>query len=215
VQRAGLDAMQVYPPDLGMGHRPRENELRGYYDDVLSSIAVPAILSTHMSLGYLLPVAMVQELASRHPHVVGVNCTTPDLAYLADLLAAVGDRLEVHVGIATQALTALALGATGYLSSEGNVAPRLCQALVEACASGDLARADDAHRRIVRLGLASQRFGNVQAMKACLGLLGLAGGRPRRPRLPLDDPASLASLRALLEELEIPRIEGVHLSAAV
>jgi 4-hydroxy-tetrahydrodipicolinate synthase len=213
VAHAGLDAMQLYPPDLGMGHRPRELELEGYYDDVLPTIGVPVVLSTHMSLGYLLPVAMVKRLADRHAQIIGVNCTTPDLSYLAELLAAVGDGLEVHTGIATQALTAVALGASGYLSSEANIAPRLCQSIIDGCSTGDYVRANDALARLIRLGAASQRFGNVQAMKACLRLLGLPGGVPRRPRLPLDDPGSLAQLRTLLEELDIAAIEGVALPA--
>ncbi|HXA28719.1 MAG TPA: dihydrodipicolinate synthase family protein [Candidatus Angelobacter sp.] len=214
VAAAGLDGMQLYPPDLGMGHRPRDRELRAYYDDVLPAIRVPVILSTHMSLGYLLPVPLIADLAERYPHVAGVNVTTPDLAYLGDVVAAVGDRLEVHVGIASQALTAIALGASGFLSSEGNLAPRLCQGIIDGCVAGDYAGANDALGRVVRLGVASQRFGNVQAMKACLRLLELPGGVPRRPRLPLEDADSLAQLRALLDELDIARIEGLKVPAA-
>jgi 4-hydroxy-tetrahydrodipicolinate synthase len=210
VAAAGLEAMQLYPPDLGMGHRPRDGELRAYYDDVLPAIRVPVILSTHMSLGYLLPVPLITDLARRYPHIAGVNCTTPDLGYLVDVLAAVGDRLEVHVGIASQGLTAIALGASGFLSSEGNLAPRLCQSIVDRCAAGDYAGANDALGRVVRLGAASQRFGNVQAMKACMRLLGLPGGVPRRPRLALQDPDALAQLRSLLDELDIAGIEGVQ-----
>jgi 4-hydroxy-tetrahydrodipicolinate synthase len=210
VAAAGLEGMQLYPPDLGMGHRPRDGELRAYYDDVLPAIRVPVILSTHMSLGYLLPVPMITDLAQRYPHIAGVNCTTPDLSYLVDVLAAVGDRLEVHVGIASQGLTAIALGASGFLSSEGNLAPRLCQSIIDRCVAGDYAGANDALGRVVRLGVASQRLGNVQAMKACLHLLGLPGGVPRRPRLALQDPDALAQLRSLLDELDIAGIEGVQ-----
>jgi 4-hydroxy-tetrahydrodipicolinate synthase len=210
VARSGLDAMQVYPPDLGMGHRPREAELAAYFDDVLTATKVPVVLSTHMSLGYLLPTSLIVQLANRYDSIIGVNCTTPDINYLAELLDAVGERLDVHVGIVSLTPAAIALGATGYLSSEGNLAPRLCQTIIEAYAAGDIARADDGLRRLIRLGGLSQRYGNVQAMKACLGILGLPGGVPRRPRLALDDPAATAHLSAVLEELEIPRIEQLQ-----
>ena len=48
-------------------------------------------------------------------HVVGVNCSHADLAYLTAIVDAVGDRVEVHVGGPLQALAALALGANGFL----------------------------------------------------------------------------------------------------
>ena len=50
---------------------------------------------------------------------------------MIDLLDAVDTRVDVHVGGPVLALSALAVGATGYLSSEANIAPKLCQSLID------------------------------------------------------------------------------------
>ena len=119
---------------------------------------------------------------------------------------AVDGRIDVHVGGPMQAITALALGAQGYLSSEGNLAPRLCASLIERHRSGNLAHRDDAFAKIIRLFNATQRAGGMSAAKGALGVLGLPGGLPRRPRLPVSD-ATAKELAAVFEELGLRSIE--------
>ena len=128
----GVDATQIYSLDQGHGHRPNRDEIYRYFDDVLRASTFPAVLSTHQSVGYQVPVAMLVEFADRFDHLIGINSSHQDLGYLAAIIDALGDRLEIHVGGPQWALTALALGATGYLSSEGNLAPHLCVGVIDA-----------------------------------------------------------------------------------
>ena len=45
------------------------------------------------------------------------------------------------------------------------------------------------------------KYGGYQSqLKAIMKMLGQPGGEPRRPRLPVDDPQSLAEIRAMLVE---------------
>ena len=96
----------------------------------------------------------------------------------------------------TQALGALAVGASGYLTTEANVVPRLCVEVIDRYRAGDLAGLMAAYGRLLRF---SDKLlgdgGSIKATKATLRLLGLPGGIPRRPRLPLDDAAATARLR--------------------
>ena len=98
------------------------------------------MISTHQSVGYAVPVDDARRL---HRHatttVIGINVTNQDLGYVADVIDAVGGRVEVHVGGPAQALTAWSLGATGFLSSEANLAPELCMTVVDAYRTGDAA----------------------------------------------------------------------------
>ena len=128
----GIEAAQVYSLDQGHGHRPNHAEIYRYFDDVLSAITLPVVLSTHQSVGYQVPLSMLVEYADRFDHLIGINVTHQDLGYLASIVDALGDRLEIHVGGPNLALTALSLGATGYLSSEGNLAPKLCVGVIDA-----------------------------------------------------------------------------------
>jgi 4-hydroxy-tetrahydrodipicolinate synthase len=106
-----------------------------------------------------------------------------------------------------QAVSALCLGASGYLSSEGNIAPHLCTGLIQCFASGDLAGAAAAYGRIIRLFSILTEYGGTRATKAALGVLGLPGGITRRPRLPLLDPAEVAQIASALDDLDIRSVE--------
>jgi 4-hydroxy-tetrahydrodipicolinate synthase len=205
---AGVDALQVYPLDVGHGNVPRPDELERYLRDVLDAVELPVVLASHQAAGYFVPAALIGDLVGGSGTIVGVNCTNNDLTYLVRVLEAVDGRADVHVGGPMHALSCLALGGQGYLSSEGNLAPRLCQAVVESYAGGDLAAAQAAYARVMRLHTATRRLGGIAATKAVLARLGLAGGSPRRPRLPVPD-ADAAELAAVLDELEIKGVEGL------
>ena len=202
----GVDAVQIYSLDPGHGHRPTMAEVQRYFDDVLSAGTARAVLSTHQSVGYRVPVPMLMELAGRHPHLVGVNSSHQDLGYLADLVDALAGRLDIHVGGPHQALTGFALGAHGFLCSEANLAPRLAGNLISAVRAGDGAGALDLFGRLLRLSGILYGAGGIRATKAVLGSLGLPGGTPRLPQLPVDGSA-LAAVRAAVDALQLEELE--------
>ena len=212
VARAGLDAMQIYSLDLGHGYRPRPEELEGYLRDVLEAVSCPAVLSSHQAMGYSLPPELVRRLIDRYDHIVGIHLTSPDVTELIRMLRAVDGRIELHVGGPMQAITALALGATGYLSSEGNLAPRLCTSVVEHHLRGELAERDAAFARVLSLFECTQRLGGMSATKGALRHLGLPGGLPRRPRMPVPDEAG-RELAARFEALGLRELEGLSPTA--
>jgi 4-hydroxy-tetrahydrodipicolinate synthase len=200
----GVDAMQVYSLDIGHVGRPSSEEIERYLDDVLSTLSVPAVISTHFSVGYFVPVPVIQRVCDRYPHVIGINCTNPDINYLTQVASAIDERVELHTGLMTQALAALSVGASGYLTTEANVAPRLCVEVIERYKQGDLAALMHAYGRLLRL---SDKLlgdgGSIRATKLTLSLLGLPGGIPRRPRLPMTDKAAVARLSEMIDELAL------------
>jgi len=200
----GVDALQVYSLDVGHGNRPRRDEMRRYYDDVLGAVRLPVVLSSHFSVGYALPVDLVASLVDAYDSIVGVHCSHDDLTVLVELLDAVGDRAPIHVGGPMHALSCLALGGSGYLSSEGNVVPTLCMQIIDAYAGGDFTTCQASYARLMRLHTGLRRLGGIAAVKCALELLGLPGGTVRRPRLPLDDDRR-AAVAALLDDLDVRR----------
>ena len=120
---AGLDATQVYSLDLGHGYLPTADELRTYLRTVLDQAPGDLVISTHQSVGYHYPPPASASYLDQYPSVIGVNVTHRDLVYVSQVLDAVGGRVDVHVGGPVHALGAIALGAQGYLWSEGNLAP--------------------------------------------------------------------------------------------
>lgn len=204
---AGVEATQIYSLDQGHGHRPTQDEIFGYFDEVLSAISVPSILSTHQSVGYQVPVPMLVDFAERFDHLVGINVSHQDLLYLTAIIDAVSDRLEVHVGGPHLGLTALSLGANGYLSSEGNLAPNTCVGVIEAYRQHDAEKMSSLFGKVLRLSGALYPAGGIRATKAVLNGFGLPGGYPRPPQLPVP-PERAAGLIELVKQLGVPDIEG-------
>jgi 4-hydroxy-tetrahydrodipicolinate synthase len=200
--QAGVDATQIYSLDQGHGHRPTTAEIRRYFEDILSATDLPAVISTHQSVGYQVPVDMLADLADRYHHVIGVNSSHQDVGYLADIVDAVGDRLEVHVGGPGQALTAWALGATGFLSSEANLIPTTCARVVRSFTEGNGPAMIAAFGVVLRLSTALYGAGGIRATKAVLDAFGLPGGPPRLPQLPVD-AATIESLVDLVKSMNL------------
>lgn len=208
VADAGLDSMQVYSLDPGHGRMPRPDELETYFCDILDALPVQAVLSTHQSVGYWLPIDAMVRLVDRYDNIIGINVTNNDVTYLVRVIDAVGDRIEIHVGGAMHGLTALALGANGFLTSEANLAPKLTQSVIDHWTAGDLAGAADAFARVLRLYAAMANVGGVSGTKAALNQLGLPGGYPRKPRLPVP-PEWEARIAQILRDHDVRGIEGL------
>jgi len=199
---AGVEAVQIYSLDPGHGHRPKRPEIQAYFEEILGASEVAMVISTHQSVGYTVPVEMLAGFVEQYEHVIGLNVTHQDLGYLADVVDAVAGRAEVHVGGPAQALAAWSLGANGYLSSEANLAPELCMAVVTAYQRGDAQALASTFGRLLRLFRALYGAGGIRATKAVLNRLGHAGGVPRKPQLPVSD-ASVDTVLALCRDLEL------------
>lgn len=204
----GLDAMQLYSLDMGHGYRPRPAELEAYLIETLEAVRCPVVISTHQSVGYRYPVPLLVSMTERYEHVVGLNVTSPDIAYLAAVIEAIDGAVDVHVGGPMHALTALGLGAQGYLSSEGNLAPMLCTSLIDAHAEGRPDAVSKAFVDLLRLFRATQAAGGIVGTKAALRRLGVAGGWPRSPRL-TGDEATVDALVDVVVDLGLVSSENL------
>jgi len=208
VKAADIDAMQIYSLDEGHGNRPKDRELETFLRDVLDAVTCPVVLSSHQSVGYALPRELVVELIESYDQIIGINFTHQDIGALVRMIEAVAGRIDIHVGGPMQAITALALGAQGFLSSEGNLAPKLCVRVIEHHRRGELMERDAAFKKLLKLFSETRELGGIAATKGGLRALGLAGGWPRRPRLPVDSAAG-RRLAKCFEELSLREIEGL------
>ena len=202
---AGMEAAQVYSLDVGHGHAPTTEELDTYFGEVIANAPLPLVLSTHQSVGYRIAPELIVELAQA-PQVLAVNCTHPDLGYLAAVVDGVAAKKDVHVGGPMQGLTALSFGGQGFLCSEGNLAPHLCVSVIEHYKAGNLNAMMDAFSKVVRLSTGLYGNGGIRVTKAVLNHYGLPGGYPRKPRLPVTDDRLTRSL-ALVESMELGPVE--------
>ena len=207
VKETGLDAMQIYSLDMGHGAVPDEAELETYFRTVLDQVEVPAVLSTHQCMGWFMAQDLMTRLLADYPQIQGVHVTNPDLSYLIGVLqvAEACDReIEVHTGLHTQPLSALALGATGYLSGEGNLCPELCVSLIQCFEANDLQGMLNAHRKLLTLFPINFHGQSVRGLKAGMKHLGFPGWHHRPPVRPLS-PSDEERVAALIDSLELAR----------
>jgi 4-hydroxy-tetrahydrodipicolinate synthase len=202
----GVDAVQIYSLDMGHGGRPNAATIERYFRTAIEASRIPCVVSSHHFIGYTLEPELIRALADDYEHVIGFNVTSPDLPYHLRVLEAVAGRAEVHVGGPMHALSALALGANGFLSTEANYAPRLCQSLIEHVRSGDPSAAQSAYARILALmtGMGDVPGMSVRYVKAALAALGHGAPHVREPHLPLtaDELARVAKRLADLAPIE-------------
>ena len=207
-EETGFETVQIYSLDPGHGNQPTPRALEAYFREICETVPLKLVLSTHLAVGYFAPNDLLARLVADYPNIVGINLSTPDPTQLVRLLEVLGDQVEVHVGGPLQALDALIFGANGYLSSEANLAPTLCQSLIDHFAAGRYAEAHAAFARVMRLFTGQRALGGVSCTKAALNLLGLPGGYPRKPRLPAT-AEEIERVRQLIETLDIAGCEGL------
>ncbi len=81
-ESVGVDAMQLYCLDCSHGNRPTDAELEAFFRKILEQMSIPAVLSTHFLLGYMIPLHVLERLLPDYPHIIGINVSTNDLGYL-------------------------------------------------------------------------------------------------------------------------------------
>ena len=118
---------------------------------------------------------------TKHPNIVGLKDSSGDVKRFADYSQACEKRCRMFVGNGALLYTALELGAAGGIVGIGQLAPKMCAAIVEAHRQGDAQRAGSIQERLVPVHREIVgAFGPV-GTKAALDILGYAGGRPRAP----------------------------------
>jgi dihydrodipicolinate synthase/N-acetylneuraminate lyase len=194
---AGADALMLLPP---LGYRGDERETEAFYRAVAEAGGLPlmAYNNPEASGTDMRPDVLVR-LYERIDAVVAVKECSGDARRIPALLYG-APGLEVLVGGDDWALEGFFAGATGWVTGVGDVAPRECIALYEACRAGDLEAARAVYGRLLPLARFDMTPKLVQYFKAALDEVGLAGGPCRPPRMPLrdDERAALDDALAVL-----------------
>ncbi|WP_168208265.1 dihydrodipicolinate synthase family protein [Agrobacterium sp. T29] len=190
VEKAGVGAAQIFSLDLGHGVKPNEAELEIYYSTIIESSPLKFWLSSHpKSMGYELPLSLVERLCNKYSQIQGIAYGGVDLSYYAELIHRLGDRLEIHNAGPALALNSLGLGANGFMGSEGNFAPQLVQSVIDAWEANDYPALAAAYGKLMRLTGIILRSGGVgmRSVKPLMNAFGFPAGMLRAPRLPIGN----------------------------
>ncbi len=194
-QRAGAHGLLVVTPYYS---RPSQEGLLAHFTAVADATDLPVTL-------YDIPGRSVVPIASdtirklaEHPRIVAVKDAKGDLNMGAELIASTG--LTFYSGDDALNLPWLSVGAAGFISVIGHLAPERLRALLEAYTAGEVVRAREINATLLPLHAAMARLGGVAMSKGGLRLLGIEVGEPRLPQLmPSGEQLELlaADLRAV------------------
>lgn len=203
-RETGMDAVQIYPPGL-RATVPLDNvSLKAFYDEVLSGLDQPVIVSSNALSNQEAPPAMHAAFADAYPHVIGYTKHGPSIDGVAEFLHAIGGRRPVLSGGWNGYLAHLLDPINGEMNPMVNVVPASYQRMFTLMDSGDYPAAARLSDSISRLGRSIHRFG-VQGVKAALTILGRPAGYPRRPYLALDGQ-DLTDVRGALAASDLDEV---------
>lgn len=214
---SGVDAIQIYSLDLGHGNRPSlvpGGELETYFRTAIEyAKGFPVIPSSHMAMGYNIPVDMVARLVNDYENVIGLSYTSMSIPDLSNHIDAVGDKIDIHVGGQMHALACLGMGGAGYLTSDGNVLPRLSQAVINHWQAGNHVKAGEAYHHTIRFSArppAAQGGASVRWTKLAMKIMGLKGYHLSLPYL-LPEANEEKLMRQHMEQHNLIELETVAL----
>lgn len=212
--RHALDAVHVFGPEMGHAAKPSPRELEHYFSTVIETTSQPVVLSSYHTLGFNLPVTLLERLLNRFPQIIGFFYGGSDIRYLSDVIERLASRIEVHCAGPYNALTTLSLGGHGCMGHEGNLAPTMVTELIAAFEARDQERLRRAYALLLAVyRIHYQHGGPVRAMKPLLNALGLPGGTVRLPRMAISDDELAQVLNATLK-LNIPGLPTHPVSGA-
>ncbi len=194
--RAGCAGLMVLPPYV---YSTDWREMRAHVAAVLSATRRSCMLYNNPP-AYKTDFTpeQVAELAGAHANLHAVKESSGDVRRITALVALLGERLEVLVGLDDAVVEGVRAGATGWIAGLVNAFPAESLALYEAARTGDGPRADALYAwflPLLRLD-AAPKF--VQLIKWMQAREGCGAETVRAPRLALaaDDLAHVKRVYA-------------------
>ena len=206
---AGVDVVQLYQIDAGHGRQPPVAEQEMYYRDLLEAIDYPVAISIHSASGFLAPVSLTAKLCKDYPQIKVLNLPSGSgSTFFVQHRDVISDNVKIYAG-GMDILYGLPLGSWGAQVSEPNQVPNLCRSIIDHYLAGDLEKANEAYKNVLRVGtvIGMGRKVSSDGPKAALKALGHDVGNPRPPRVPVDDP-TIEQMRQTFKKLGTAGLEA-------
>ncbi|HUQ04285.1 MAG TPA: 4-hydroxy-tetrahydrodipicolinate synthase [Kofleriaceae bacterium] len=191
---AGADALLHVTPYY---NRPNQDGLFRHFEAVARSTTLPIILyNVPTRTGCDMLPDTVARLAA-FDNIVAIKEATGNLVRASELVARVGNKIDVISGDDATAFPLYAVGGKGVISVVSNVAPGRMAEMWDAAVAGNWSRAREIHYQLRVLNNLLFAEPSPAPTKACLHMMGRIGPELRPPIYPVSD-ALAEQLRAEL-----------------
>jgi 4-hydroxy-tetrahydrodipicolinate synthase len=183
-QRLGADGLLVVTPYY---NKTSQRGLVAHYTAIANNVDIPMILYNIPSrTGVNIAVDTYLQLAD-HKNIVAVKEASGNIGYVAKVVQAVGDKMDVYSGNDDQIVPLMSLGAKGVISVLSNVMPKETHQMAQYCLDNDFQSASK--MQIELLDLINNLFIDVNPIpvKEAMNLMGLGVGGCRMPLYPMAE----------------------------
>ena len=148
-EKAGADGALIVAPYY---NKPSPEGLYRHFRAIAQATKLPIILySIPGRCGIEISVPVVARLAKDCPNIVAIKEAGGSVERVSQLRQAVPDTFEIISGDDSLTVPFISVGAVGVISVASNVAPGPVSELVRAARDGQMARAEQLHRRLYPL----------------------------------------------------------------
>lgn len=199
-EKAGADAALVINSYYA---HPKEEEIYEHFKAVANSVSFPVMIYNNpFTSGVNISVETILRVGHDVENITHIKESSGDIRNVRDITRQGEGFLKTFCGADDLVLESFLVGATGWISVAGNIAPRLAIDLYEHVQNGELEAAWKAYDKLLPLCTFIEGSGKyVQIVKRAMELQGLAGGPSRKPRLGLNEEEE-TKLKELLKSLE-------------
>jgi len=182
---------------------PTDEEVYGQFKEVAESVSFPVMIYNNpFTTGVNIGTEAILKVARDVENITHIKESSGDISKLRDITRQGAPHLQTFCGSDDLALESFLVGATGWISVAGNIAPRLVTDLYNSVKENKLDQAWEIYDKLLPLCNFLEGSGKyVQIAKRAMDLQGLAGGPPRKPRLPITQEEE-DKLKEILKSLE-------------
>ncbi|CAM4022807.1 4-hydroxy-tetrahydrodipicolinate synthase [Mesobacillus zeae] len=184
--------------------KPKEEEIYFHFKEISSKVNIPIMLYNNpFTSGVDMSTDLMLKIGRDCERVAYIKESSGDIRKARDLARLGKGDFEVFCGSEELVMESYFVGATGWISVAGNIAPKLVTDMFRYFENGELEKAWEINDKILPLCAFLEGSGKyVQIVKRAMELVGQAGGPSRYPRLALTDDEE-QNLKGILTNLEI------------
>ncbi|MCL1904161.1 MAG: 4-hydroxy-tetrahydrodipicolinate synthase [Oscillospiraceae bacterium] len=199
-EKAGADALLLMTPYY---NKTSQRGLIAAFTGIADAVKIPIMLYNIPGRTCVnIELKTFTELA-KHPNIVAVKEAGGDINYLAQIIDACGESLDVYSGDDAMTTSAMSLGAKGVVSVLGNISPTVMADICGLCINNDFIAAGKLQIKYLKLCLDLLKLDvNPVPVKEAMNIIGKNVGGCRMPLYKMDE-AALSELKKSLKYVNL------------
>lgn len=183
---------------------PNEEEIYQHFKATAEAVQFPVMIYNNPGTsGVDISVDTILRTGRDVENITHIKESSGKIRNVRDISRKGKDFIQTFCGADDMVLESFLVGAVGWISVAGNIAPQLAKKMFDAQAAGDLEKAWELYDQLLPLCNFLEADGKyVQIVKRAMDLQGLAGGPSRKPRYGLTDEED-ATLQEIMRSIGV------------